>query len=93
MTQLHQEIDRTLLRSNTALNMVARNTHIPQKIIVTISRGGIVRDVAVHGGGARGKAMEAAYIRSFSNMKLSPFTPNIPGDLISFEFDLHTKSG
>ncbi len=73
---LDAEVNSALGRSNTALNMTAHRTRGSASVAVTISPGGQVTDVQIIT--SRGKAMDAAYIRSFSGMRLPAFTPDMP---------------
>ena len=90
---LDKEVRRALRRSDTALNTVAHNVDSPQALAITIARDGSVRSVLIDRSSGRGKAMEAAYVRAFSTMKLPLFTPDMPGESVSVMLNLHTGRG
>lgn len=86
---LDREIDRALRRSNTALNMHARNTGEPLIVTFSVARDGEVTDVQVDE--TRGAAMAAAYRRSLSNMDLPLFSPDMQEDSLSYSMELTTR--
>lgn len=88
---LRQEIRRSLRRSDTALNTTGGNSRKSGAVALVITRDGRVADVVILR--SKGKAMDAAYVRSFSNMRLPPFTPDMQGDAITVSFEIGVKAG
>lgn len=69
------QITRALRRSDTALNMTAHRPRGSAAVAITVTPQGQVADVQIIE--SRGRAMDAAYIRAFSGMKLPPFTADM----------------
>ncbi|MTE00867.1 hypothetical protein GIY56_11240 [Paracoccus sp. YIM 132242] len=88
---LRQEIRRSLRRSDTALNTTGGNARRSGAVALIITRDGRVSDVVILR--SKGKAMDAAYVRSFSNMRLPPFSPDMQGDAITVSFEIGVKPG
>ena len=88
---LRQEIRRSLRRSDTALNTTGGNSRRSGAVALIITRDGRVADAVILR--SKGKAMDAAHVRSFSNMRLLPFTPDMQGDVITVLFEIGVKLG
>lgn len=86
-----QEAERALRRSDSALNTVGGNSTRPAVIAITITRDGRVARVDILR--SKGKAMDRAFQRSFSNMRLPPFSPDMRGEAITIPLNIGTKRG